>query len=199
MNKNLIITIGVGVGSAVAGFFGGWFTKKWRVNRAERKLAESYMDLGSIPVAAPRKKEAKAEKKEEAPAEEDAGETERLLLANSIGLDSTEETPEKEASPYKQFKPRMKRPRRIEKFEYDSDDGYEKAVLHYYWDGTLTDEDDRQVDARLVGNELLTWMGGHAEVGEIFVRNDALRTDYKVVQIMEDLEDLDDPGGEEET
>lgn len=199
MNKNLIITIGVGVGSAVAGFFGGWFTKKWRVNRAERKLAESYMDLGSIPVAEPRKKEAKVEKKDEAPASSSAGETERLLLANSIGLDSTEETPEKDTSPYKQFKPRTKRPRRIDEFEYDSDDGYEKAVLHYYSDGTLTNEDDHQVDARLVGNELLTWMDVHAEVGEIFVRNDALRTDYKVMQMLDDLEDLDDPGGDEET
>ena len=66
--------------------------------------------------------------------------------------------------------------------EFDELDGYEAISLKYYADGVVTDDYDEpieDVDA-IIGSDSLTRFGEY-EDDSVFVRNEALKTDYEIL------------------
>lgn len=68
--------------------------------------------------------------------------------------------------------------------EFGEDNDYETVSLTYYDDGVLTDEydeilEDEDVEEQ-VGKESLKHFGEY-EDDSVFVRNDALQTDYEIL------------------
>lgn len=75
--------------------------------------------------------------------------------------------------------------------EFGEIEDYNTVSLTYYADGVLTDEDDEPLDDAedLVGEDYVDHFGEHDDIG-VFVRNDALRTDYEILYNPRNYSDL---------
>lgn len=84
------------------------------------------------------------------------------------------------------------RPYVISPEEFDDNDEYNVISLTYYADGVLTDDMDEPIDPEdiddLVGKDFADHFGEYEE-NSIFVRNDAMQTDY---EILRDLQRYDE-------
>lgn len=74
------------------------------------------------------------------------------------------------------------RPYVISPDEFDELDGYEAISLKYYADGVVTDDYDEPVEDvdAIIGSDSLTRFGEY-EDDSVFVRNEALKTDYEIL------------------
>ena len=77
---------------------------------------------------------------------------------------------------------KMGRPYVITPDEFGEIDEYEKVSLKYYSDGCLTDDQDDIIEDvdEVIGYESLNHFGEFEE-DSVFVRNDALKTDYEIL------------------
>ena len=77
------------------------------------------------------------------------------------------------------------RPYVISPEEFDDNDEYNVISLTYYADGVLTDDMDEPIDPEdiddLVGKDFADHFGEYEE-NSIFVRNDAMQTDYEILR-----------------
>lgn len=75
--------------------------------------------------------------------------------------------------------------------EFDELDDYEIRSFTYYEDGILTDEENHVVENvdELVGKDSLNTFG-YYEQDSVFVRNDALRTDFEILRDVRNYTDV---------
>lgn len=77
--------------------------------------------------------------------------------------------------------------------EFGDIDDYNTVSLTYYADGIVTDEMDEPIDDvdDIIGEESLDHFGEYEE-DSVFVRNDALRTDYEILRDVRNYSDIED-------
>lgn len=82
-----------------------------------------------------------------------------------------------------EIKENFDKPYVISPEEFGEFDDYETISLTYYADGTLTDENDEEVDDvdEIVGKESLNHIGDYEE-DAVHVRNDRLKCDYEILR-----------------
>lgn len=77
------------------------------------------------------------------------------------------------------------RPYVVSPEEFDDNDEYNVISLTYYADGVLTDDMDEPIDPEdiddLVGKDFASHFGEYEE-DSVFVRNDAMQTDYEILR-----------------
>lgn len=81
----------------------------------------------------------------------------------------------------------------IEPEEFGEVDGYETINLTYYADGYLTDDMDELVDNvdEVIGWSNLNEMGKYEE-DALHIRNEKLKVDYEILQVMEKFKDIEE-------
>ena len=75
--------------------------------------------------------------------------------------------------------------------EFGNEFDYEEVSLTYYADGVLTDDQDNIIEdvEGLVGLDSLNHFGEY-EDDSVFVRNDALQTDYEILADLRNYSDV---------
>lgn len=87
---------------------------------------------------------------------------------------------EKKKGDVKNMKPYV-----ISEDEFGENDEYEQLSLMYYSDGTITDENDLPISdvEELIGNiDKISEYFNNSEEDSIFVRNDALKSDFEILR-----------------
>lgn len=184
MNNKVYIGIAFAIG-AVSGSLASWFLLKKKYELIAQKEIDSVKEVYSRYMGEKKdeKDETETQEKtdEEKPSEQEMAvrevEEEITRLGYRDYSDITRPKSKKEVRKMSGYKPSVITPE-----EFGDVDGYDTLTLTYYADGVLTDDADYPVEDidDMVGYESLNHFGEY-EDDAVYVRNDALRTDYEIL------------------
>ena len=194
LNKVVIFTVGAAIGSAVT-----WKLVKTKYEqiaqeeidsvkevfsrREESKYAEGLKDALQL------NKEIDAATKRAIDTEESEKKEMADILDNQRYTNYSNNKPKEETGMEMEFD----KPYVIPPDEFGEIDDYNTVSLTYYADGIVTDEMDEPIDDMddIIGEESLDHFGEYEE-DSVFVRNDALRTDYEILKDVRNYSDIED-------
>lgn len=183
LSKLLFFTAGAAIGSAVT-----WKVLKTKYEQLTREEIESVKEAFS------RRQSDELIKEEPDPEDEEPDEAENTKEYTDVIKEnnyvSCEERKSEEKYEEKEEECNMNEPYVIPPDEFD-ENGYETISLYYYEDGvvaTTNDEVIKNVD-ELIGEESLTHFGEY-EDDSVFVRNDAMRTDFEILRAGEKFSEV---------
>ena len=169
LNKVLIFSVGAAIGSAIT-----WKLVKTKYERIAQEEIDSVKEVYSKKI----QKEVEMETYKTMSSKYDTASNE------CVESDNKDEEEEKDDmitdGPYV-----------ISPDEFGNEFDYEEVSLTYYADGVLTDDQDNIIEDvdGLVGLDSLNHFGEY-EDDSVFVRNDALQTDYEILADLRNYSDI---------
>ena len=73
--------------------------------------------------------------------------------------------------------------------DFQEYEDYNSITLTFYEDGVLTDENDEPLDVDIIGAKNLEYFGVYEE-DAVYIRSDARKTDYEILRVHQDHEDV---------
>ena len=174
-NKIFIFAAGAAVGSIVT----------WKVLKTKYEQIEEYVDEEYDEYSEDDEIEDSSEDENALPSTEDLHRLKHILETNRYTNYSNKKE-EKEEENVDEDRPYVISPE-----EFDDNDEYDTVSLTLYADGVLTDERDNIIEDvdGMVGEDSLNHFGEYEE-DSVFVRNDALQTDFEILKDMRSFKEV---------
>ena len=181
LSKFLFFTVGAAIGSAVT-----WKVLKTKYEQLTREEIESVKEAFS------RRQSDEVVADESEVDDEEPDRTEEykdIVEKNNYSSYAESRVEEKEDKEEEECD--MNEPYVIPPDEFD-ENGYETLSLYYYEDGVVATTRDEVIDNvdELIGEDSLTHFGEY-EDDSVFVRNDAMRTDFEILRTGEKFSEVD--------